>query len=154
MRNTSTPIEVVPATPDQEPILSNLLQLYAHDFSEFHPIELGPDGRYGYPNLSLYWRESNRHPFLVRIDSKLAGFIFIKRGSEITGNDAVWDMAEFFVLRSYRRRGIGTDLAHEVWNRFPGQWEVQRNRLGIIPPATSGNTPSQNLPAPQFNQPE
>jgi predicted acetyltransferase len=42
-------------------------------------------------------------------------------------------MAEFFVLRGYRRRGIGTAVAHEVWRRFPGFWEVRAmpsNRAG------------------------
>ena len=37
----------------------------------------------------------------------------------------VWDMAEFFVIRGYRRRGIGTEVAHEVWRQFPGRWEVR-----------------------------
>ena len=49
-------IRVVPATRDQEPILANLLELYIHDFSEILPIELGQDGRFGYKNLSEYWR--------------------------------------------------------------------------------------------------
>jgi predicted acetyltransferase len=34
-------------------------------------------------------------------------------------------MAEFFVVRGYRRRGVGTFVAHEVWKQFPGQWEVR-----------------------------
>jgi predicted acetyltransferase len=34
-------------------------------------------------------------------------------------------MAEFFIIRGYRRRGIGTEVAHEVWRMFPGQWEVR-----------------------------
>ena len=46
-------IEVIPAGPEQEPILANLLELYAHDFSEFHNLDLGPDGRFGYPSLPL-----------------------------------------------------------------------------------------------------
>jgi predicted acetyltransferase len=49
----------------------------------------------------------------------------VNTGSEITGSEAVWDMAEFFVVRRYRRRGVGTDLAHQVWRRFPGKWEVR-----------------------------
>ena len=123
----STPahIEVIPAAPDQEPILANLLELYGHDFSEFHDLELGSDGRFGYKYLPLYWREPNRHPFLVRMDGKLAGLVLVKRGSEISVNEAVWDMVEFFVVRGYRRRGIGSDTAHQVWRRFPGMWEVR-----------------------------
>lgn len=53
------------------------------------------------------------------------GLVLVKRGSDVSGDEAVWDMAEFFVLRGYRRRGIGTRIAHEVWRRFPGQWEVR-----------------------------
>jgi predicted acetyltransferase len=117
--------ELIPATPDQEPIVANLLELYAHDFSEFFDLELGADGRFGYQDLPLYWREPGRHPFLFRIDGKLAGFVLVKRNSEMSGNEATWDMAEFFVVRGYRRLGIGTDVAHQVWQRFPGLWEVR-----------------------------
>jgi len=121
----SVKIEVIPATLEQEPILANLLELYGHDFSEFHDIDLGPDGRFGYKCLPLYWSEPERHPFLVRIDGKLAGFAFVKRGSEVSGNETVWDMAEFFVIRGYRRRGFGTQVTHELWKRFPGEWEIR-----------------------------
>jgi predicted acetyltransferase len=55
----------------------------------------------------------------------LAGFVLVKRGSEISGNETAWDMAEFFILRGHRRSGVGTTAAHEVWKRFPGQWEVR-----------------------------
>jgi predicted acetyltransferase len=121
----STHIEVIPAAREQEPILANLLELYAHDFSEFHDLDLGKDGRFGYSQLSLYWRDPGRHPFLVRMDGELAGFVLVKTGSEISGSETVWDMAEFFVVRGNRRRGIGTEIAHEVWKRFPGWWEVR-----------------------------
>jgi predicted acetyltransferase len=118
-------IEVIPAAPEQGSILANLLELYGHDFSEVFDLDLGGDGRFGYKNLPLYWTEPGRHPFLVKTDDKLAGFVFVKRGSEISGNEMVWDIAEFFVVRRYRRRGIGTQVAHEVWRRFPGHWEVR-----------------------------
>ena len=121
----SADIEVLPAGPDQQPVLANLLELYAHDFSEFYHIEPGEDGRFGYDPLPLYWSEPGRHPFLVRVDGKLAGFVLVKRGSELSGNETAWDVAACFVLRGYRRRGIGTHIAHEVWRRFPGLWEVR-----------------------------
>ena len=118
-------VQVIRAAPEQAPILANLIELYAHDFSEFRNLEIGEDGRFGYRSLPLYWSEPNRHPFFVRLDGKLAGLVLVKKGSEVSGNDAVWDMAEFFVLRGCRRRGIGTQVAHEVWTRFPGVWEVR-----------------------------
>jgi predicted acetyltransferase len=118
-------VELIPATPEHQPLLANLLELYIHDFGEFHNLELGPDGRFGYKNLPLYWLDPDRHPFLLRRYGKLAGFVLVKRGSEISGNETVWDMAEFFILRGHRRSGVGTTAAHEVWKRFPGQWEVR-----------------------------
>jgi predicted acetyltransferase len=118
-------VAVIPAVSSQEPILANLLQLYAHDFSEFHEVELADDGRFHYQHLPLYWREPNRHPFLVRVDERLAGLVLVKQGSEISSNQSTWDMAEFFVLRAYRRRGMGTEIAHAIWRRFPGPWEVR-----------------------------
>lgn len=134
-QDSSARVEVIPAAMEQEPILANLLELYIHDFSEFLDLELGPDGRFGYKNLSRYWSQPERHPFLVQLDGKLAGFVLVKRGSEISGNETVWDMAEFFVVRGYRRRGIGTEIAHQVWRRLPGPWEVRvmhSNRPAIL----------------------
>jgi predicted acetyltransferase len=118
-------IEVIPATPDQEPILANLLELYIYDFSEFLEMELGADGRFGYPNLPLFWREPGRHPFLIRVDGRWSGFVLLRQGSVISGDTAVWDLAEFFIVRRNRRRGIGMEAAHQVWRRFPGRWEVR-----------------------------
>ncbi len=121
----STYTEVLPAGPEQEPIFANLLELYAHDFSEFHELEVGADGRFGYNDLPLYWRDPNRHALLVRIGDKLAGFVLVRRISDISTNELIWDMAEFFVLRRYRRHGVGNAAAHQVWRRFPGLWQVR-----------------------------
>ena len=125
MTKTDTPIEVTPASRDEQPILANLIQLYAHDFSEFHEVELGADGRFVYKSLPLYWLEPGRHPFLVRIGGKFAGFALVQRGSQVSANPMVWDMAEFFIIRGFRRRHVGTDVALNVWRQFPGRWEIR-----------------------------
>jgi predicted acetyltransferase len=125
LEKPSADIELIPAGAEQAPIVANLLELYGHDFSEFLDLDLGSDGRFGYRDLPLYWQDPNRHPFLVRVAGKWAGLTLVKRGSELSGDEAVWDMAEFFVVRRYRRRGIGTAIAHQVWRQFPGRWEVR-----------------------------
>jgi predicted acetyltransferase len=122
---SSVKVEIIPALEEQEPILANLLELYAHDFSEFIDLKIGADGRFGYKHLPLYWKESNRYPFLVTLNGHLAGFVFVRGGSEISNDTDVWDMAEFFIVRGYRRLGIGTKVAQEVWEKFPGKWEVR-----------------------------
>jgi predicted acetyltransferase len=122
---SSVSVEVIPALPEQEPVLANLLELYAHDFSEFIDLKLNADGRFGYERLSLYWKEPNRHPFLIMVNGELAGFVFVHRGSQISGAEDIWDVAEFFILRGYRRLGVGMKVAHEIWKKFPGKWEVR-----------------------------
>ena len=131
-RSTAAPVvDVIPAPPEQAPVLANLLELYAHDFSEFLDLRLGPDGRFGYEHLPLYWEEPGRHPFLIRAGGHLAGFALVRRGCETSRDAGVWDVAEFFVARGFRRLGVGTKAAHALWGKFPGSWQVrvmERNR--------------------------
>jgi predicted acetyltransferase len=116
---------VTPAAPEEESTITNLLELCAHDFSEFHQLELQANGRFDYKRLSGYWSEPERYPFLIKVDGRLAGLVLVKRGSEISGGQAVWDVGEFFIVRAYRRQGIGMNVAHHLWQRFPGRWEVR-----------------------------
>lgn len=119
------PVEVVPATADQESIVANLLELYCYDFSEFIDLTLNPDGRFQYPRLSEYWSVEGRHPFLVRGDGQLVGCVLVSRGSRISGDPQVWDMSEFFIVRNRRRRGLGLIVAQTVWSLLSGRWEVR-----------------------------
>lgn len=55
----------------------------------------------------------------------MAGFAIVDEGSRITGAPDVHDMREFFVLRKYRRLGVGRDTATTLLARFPGPWEIR-----------------------------
>jgi predicted acetyltransferase len=112
-------MELILATQEQQPVLANLLELYIHDFSEFVDVEPGQDGRFGYPQLAPYWTDANRLPYLIWIDGRLAGFVLVKREGDR------WDIAEFFVVRGQRRRGVGMQAAHQLWRKVPGQWQVR-----------------------------
>jgi predicted acetyltransferase len=122
---TLSPVDVVPALQSQQSVLANLLELYIHDFSEFVDLRIGADGRFGYGSLPGYFSESTRHPFFIRVDNHLAGFAMVQRGSQITDKANIWDIAEFFVLRRYRRNRVGLRAAHQIWRMFTGDWEVR-----------------------------
>jgi len=119
---------MIEAALTDKPVLRNLLELYQYDFSAFDDIDVGADGLYNYRYLDNYWTESDRHPLLFRVDGKWAGFALVRAG-------APHDMAEFFVMRKYRRRGVGTVLAREVFARFPGEWQVRQ--MASNPAATA-----------------
>jgi predicted acetyltransferase len=124
------------ATRADATLLANLLELYTHDLSSVFPeVLLGPDGRFGYPKLSLYWAEAERRfAFIVRADGYVAGFILATRGSPAVDDPEALDVAEFFVLRRYRRAGVGSRAAALLWRRLPGRWVVrvsEANRNGL-----------------------
>jgi predicted acetyltransferase len=116
------------ATTDDRVALENLMQLYAYDWSELRPLDVGENGRFGDYPLDVYWQEAWRHPFLLCVDGTLAGFALISTRSHLTGASDVADVAEFFVMRRFRRRGVGRAAALAMFDQFKGRWEIrQRN---------------------------
>ncbi|MBM4243861.1 MAG: hypothetical protein FJ148_08615 [Deltaproteobacteria bacterium] len=114
------------ARPDEAPVLANLLELYSHELSDVFGLEIGADGRFGYPRLPLYWSDPGRFPFLIRLDGRLAGFALATVGSPASDDPEVMDVAEFFVLRRHRKTGVGGRTAVRLWNGFPGRtWTVR-----------------------------
>src|SRR5215472_4044631 len=100
----SCEVVLEPATLRDAAVLSNLLELYAHDLSDVFALEPGTDGRFGYDKLPLYWTEpETRFPFLIRAGTRLAGFALATRGSPVSNDPNVFDVAEFFILRRHRR---------------------------------------------------
>src|SRR5438309_234153 len=92
-------VEVVEARLADKPVLQRLVELYMHDFSEYTQRDVNEHGAFGYRYLDHYWTDPDRHPFLLRCDGNWCGFALIRSGD----SNAV---AEFFVLRKYRRRGL------------------------------------------------
>jgi predicted acetyltransferase len=117
-------VKVIEAELADKPVVRNLLELYQHDFSAFDANDVGPHGLYGYRYLDHYWTDTNRHPLLFRVDGNWAGFALVRTGTP-------HDMAEFFVMRKYRRTGMGTTLAREVFARFPGEWQVRQMTANV-----------------------
>jgi predicted acetyltransferase len=116
-------------------VLANLLELYSHDLSDVFGLELGPNGRFGYEKLPLYWSDPGRRfPFFIHAGDRLSGFALATQGPSASDDQAVFDVAEFFVVRRYRRCGVGRRAAILLWNRFPARWTVrvaQGNEKGL-----------------------
>lgn len=124
------------ATPADAECLSNLLELYIHDVCDIFPtVDLAHNGRFGYSKLPLYWSEPERRfAFLIRHDDRVAGFALVTRGSPVTSDPDTLDVAEFFVLRKYRRLGAGRRAARLLWQALPGAWTVrvaERNQRAL-----------------------
>ena len=118
-------IDLVPASIHDAATLTNLFQYYVYDLSDVVDGDLGADGRFVVHAFDAYWSDGWRHPHLVRVDGKLAGFALVQQRSRITGDDRTWDVAEFFVMRKYRRQGVGSAVATRLFDAFRGSWEVR-----------------------------
>ena len=121
-----TDVRLERATPDMRGLLAQLLELYSHDLSDVFGLDVGDDGRFGYPKLDEYWASPRtHHAFVFRYRARVAGFALVTRGSPLSGDPSCLDMAEFFILRRYWRIGVGRLAACALWATLPGCWTVR-----------------------------
>jgi predicted acetyltransferase len=104
-------------------LLRNLFQYYCHDMSQWFELDTGADGRYSYDTASVWAKGCDA--YLAQVDGSIAGFALIGSGGEWLGDIGAHDVQEFFIMRRFRRRGIGRSLATFLWNEFPGDWLVR-----------------------------
>ncbi|MFC6333007.1 GNAT family N-acetyltransferase [Paenibacillus septentrionalis] len=117
-------VELVEVSLDQKFILRQLIELYEYDFSEYNDRDVNEYGQYGYKYLDHYWTENDRHPFFIKVDQQYAGFVLINSHSYLVKGSQVSSVAEFFIMRKYRGKGIGRTAATSVFDRYRGNWEV------------------------------
>ena len=127
--NDMVEVCVTPAHPSDSQLLEGLLQFYLYDFSEQETAEsdaLDFDERGGYGPIvppAEYWTDPDWHAYLIRLGEKTAGFAFINTRSH-RGGRVQHNMAEFFVARKFRRRGVAKEAVRQILALLPGSWEV------------------------------
>ncbi len=130
LKQNSDRVEVLPALISDKPIVQQMMELYHYDFSEFDNTDLDGHGRFGYLYLDYYWVEADRHPFLVRVQDQLAGFVLVNQYTYLPGSQ--YSIAEFFILRRYRKRGIGKQVAFHIFDLFYGCWEIHQAHTNML----------------------
>lgn len=118
---------LIPATGNDYTVIQNMARFYAYDISEHYGHqpgwELEEDGLYGTGlDFKQYLNVSDTFPFLIHYKGALAGFAIVdKRGSD----DSIdFNMAQFFILRTYKSKGFGKYIAKMCFDMFKGTWEV------------------------------
>jgi len=109
--------------PESDILLRNLFEHYCHDMSEWFEVDTGTDGRYS-RDTSAVW--ANRcEVYLAKVGDSIAGFALIGSGAEWLGEIGAHDVHEFFVMRRFRRRGVGQSMTTFLWNQYSGEWLVR-----------------------------
>jgi predicted acetyltransferase len=106
------------------PVLRRLMQLYLYDLGTIDGWDISPDGRFGNArSIERFWRDRGRRSFFIRVGAVLAGFALVHNRAHFAGA-GTHEIGEFFVLRKYRRRGVGRQAAVRLFDMFPGPWEI------------------------------
>ncbi|MCQ4085563.1 GNAT family N-acetyltransferase [Saccharibacillus sp. JS10] len=116
-------LELVPQ--QSRTVIENLLQFYLYDFTAYLDIPADENGRFpNYPDLDEYWTKSDRKfPFLIRVNGEPGGLALVEKTNDSDKKPSYY-MVEFFVLRKFRRLGVGGIAAVLLFDKFRGRWKV------------------------------
>jgi predicted acetyltransferase len=91
----------------------------------FTTTSLGEIGYSTADQLSRWFGDSSVNPLVILRGHEPVGFAMVARGGpSSSGKPCDYRMAEFFVGRDWRRRGIGRLAVELILNRFAGRWEI------------------------------
>jgi predicted acetyltransferase len=113
--------EIRSALADEQLPIYRMLELYQHDLSDVWDQDLNTHGEYGYA-LDEYWLTRDCNAFVVLVESRYAGVALVNRRPKMPGADH-W-LEQFFIIKKYRRRGIGAAAAGALFDSMPGVWQV------------------------------
>ena len=115
----SSSLSISKVGPESDVLLRNLFEHYIHDMAEWFEIDTKPDGSYSY-DTSLVW-EKGYDAYLAKVGDSIAGFALVGSAVEWLGEIGAYDVLEFFVIRRFRRSGVGQTMASLLWNERPGE---------------------------------
>jgi predicted acetyltransferase len=131
MNTTAADVVLQPVARDSASTLRNLFELYTYDFSEQMPLQIKASGRFEVALGDVWWTRDDHFAYFIKLRGELAGFALVRAGSRVTDAPAVMDVAEFFVLRGLRGKGVGRVAAHALFRAFPRAWEVRVRRTNV-----------------------
>jgi predicted acetyltransferase len=109
------------ATDQDFPAVQQMLELYQYELSDIWPQELDGEGRYGY-DLSRHIEGLRSFAYVALESGHFAGVALVAPAC-VTRTEGLW-MEQFFILKKYRRSGIGNALARHVLASHGGPWEI------------------------------
>jgi len=73
--------------------------------------------------MDCFWINPTWSAYVITVDGKWAGFALTNDDVITHGNTRA--IFEFFVVRKYRRRGVGRHAAQTIMEMSPANWEIR-----------------------------
>ena len=100
------------------------LQSYLAELSRFADIDKNAKGQYDYPYLDHYWRQPDRHPFIIYLDNEPVGFLLVREDQDPANGSSLTEIAELYILPAFRQCSIASSAVRDVLGYFPGNWRA------------------------------
>jgi len=84
---------------------------------------LGEVGHREPDQLQRWFMDASATLLTILDDGQPAGFALVARDTR-SSRESDYRMAEFFVAKPHRRRGVGRSAVRLILNRFAGRWEI------------------------------
>ena len=117
-------VKLTQASTDRQCWIKAELQSYLAELSQFVSIEKNTEGQYAYPYLDYYWREPDRHPFIICLDDEAAGFLLVREDMDPADGTSLTEITELYILPAFRQRSVASTAIKEVLGYFPGNWRA------------------------------
>jgi predicted acetyltransferase len=116
-------LEVCSHTDQHKLAIWNLFQFYCYDTSPEDGYDVTETGLYSLSSefFSQYWTQPTWSAHLLRWDGAIAGFALIETSDALPGG---MELADLFVLKRFRRHGIGRRVVQHFMSVRSVPWTV------------------------------
>ena len=114
---------------EDKTVLRRLLELYQHDLSDVWPQDVDAHGEFGFVGVERYLANPRLHAWFFLVDGRYAGFGLVDPDVSLPDNE-FW-IGQFFVMKKYRRLGVGRLGARHLFDQYRGRWEVGQMPLNL-----------------------
>jgi predicted acetyltransferase len=113
-------IEIEQVSAHERDVLWRYLQFYVYDMSQFTSAR--PEmGVFPYGPFDAYCTgDQRRSAWWAKVGGEITGFALVR----FDEGDGRREIAEFFILNRWRRRGAGLAFARQLLARWPGPWKL------------------------------
>lgn len=109
----------------EKQLMINMFSLYLHDLSEYTDhLYMDENGLFQCHDIDLFWDNEKYIPYFITIGKQVIGFVILLRGHQAVLDNYDFDFYELFILRQYRKMGIGKFIAQMVFELHPGLYNV------------------------------
>lgn len=124
MAHSSIPPQIAPVAAEQREQFEWIYRQYRDGMAQLPSLDGGSGTLRPFDTTQLdpYWRDTHHHPYWAYVGKSPVAFAVVH---SLQQTPALQDMEQFFVLKEYRRTGVGESLFRFCMQTHPGQWQIR-----------------------------